>query len=138
MVFEIIEDPMALRIEFSSIMSNIDMAELATRKFLASLGLGAHSFSTCLVMREALANAVKHGNRSDEKKKVFYGISFDGESIVLDISDEGEGFKWKDVLSMDVPEPDKESGRGLFIIKRYFNSWDFNDSGNRIILTKKI
>lgn len=138
MVFEITEDPMELRIEFSSVMSNIDMVELATRKYLTRMGLGAHVFAVCLVMREALTNAVKHGNGSDEKKLVDYAISFQNDSIIIQIEDQGDGFVWRDALATDIPGPDKESGRGFSIIKRYFSSWKFNDRGNRIILTKII
>jgi len=138
MVFEMTEEPLGIRIEFSSIMSNIDMVDAATREFLSRMDLGSHAFVICLVMREALTNAVRHGNRSDDSKLVVYHIYLDNGSIVLDIIDQGDGFIWKDLISMDAPEPDQESGRGLAIMKNYFSSWFFNEKGNQIILTKKI
>lgn len=61
MVFEMTEEPLGIRIEFSSIMSNIDMVDAATREFLSRMDLGSHAFVICLVMREALTNAVRHG-----------------------------------------------------------------------------
>jgi serine/threonine-protein kinase RsbW len=138
MVFEISEEPSGLRIVFSSVMSNIDMADTAVRKFLAVRGLDSHSFSVCLVMREALTNAVRHGNRMDIEKMVICRIYIEDDSIVLDISDEGEGFSWKDLISADSPDHLMESGRGLAIIKFYFSSWTFNEKGNHLILRKKI
>ncbi|WP_035276264.1 ATP-binding protein [Desulforegula conservatrix] len=138
MVFEMTKEPYGLRIEFSSIMSNIDVVDAATREFLARMSLGSHAFAICLVMREALTNAVRHGNRSDDTKLVAYHIYLDDDSIVLDIIDQGEGFVWKELMEMDAPEPDQESGRGLAIMKSYFSSCFFNEKGNRIILTKKI
>ena len=138
MVFEMTEEPLGLRIEFSSIMSNIDVVDAATREFLARMNLSSHAFAICLVMREALTNAVRHGNRFDDTKLVIYHIYLNDESIVLDIIDQGNGFVWKDFVKMETPEPDQESGRGLAIMKNYFSSWLFNEKGNQIILTKKI
>lgn len=138
MVFEMTKEPSGLKIEFSSIMSNIDVVDAATREFLASKNLASHAFAICLVMREALTNAVRHGNRSDDSKLVIYHIYLENESIVLDIIDQGDGFVWKELISMEAPEPDQESGRGLAIMKNYFSSWFFNEKGNQIILTKKI
>lgn len=138
MVFEMTEDPLGLRIEFSSLMANIDVVDAATKKFLSRLDLGSHAFSICLVMREALTNAVKHGNRYDDSKSVIYHIYVKDGSIVLDILDQGEGFLWKNLMDLEMPEPPLESGRGIAIMKNYFDSCVFNEKGNRLVLKKKI
>ncbi len=138
MIFELSEEPSSLDMKFSSVMSNIDMADSAVRKFLAARGLVSHSFAVCLVIREALTNAVRHGNRMDMDKLVDCRIYIEKDFIVLDITDQGEGFSWKELISSESSDPLKESGRGLAIIKLYFSAWSFNEKGNRLILRKKI
>ncbi len=121
--------------QFPSAIENINRAEEETRQFLQHAGLSEEFFPVCLVMREALLNAIKHGNRHDPDKTVTYSLRLDDEILTLEIEDEGEGFDWQ---SMDhtVPNADLEHGRGLFIMKRYFSDFTFNQKGNKLTLTK--
>jgi serine/threonine-protein kinase RsbW len=55
----------------------------------------------------------------------------------LVIEDEGEGFDWKKFKTQSLGE-DEDHGRGLIIMKTYFNKVSYNDRGNILYLGKKI
>jgi len=45
-----------------------------------------------LVVSEAVTNAIMHGNKEDESKKVFITAQSDSEELTFIVKDEGEGF----------------------------------------------
>lgn len=86
---------------------------------------------------EALVNAIVHGNKEDEYKKVFTKIEYSEVIISIRIKDEGNGF---DVNSLPDPTTNenilKESGRGIFIIKSLVDEFACNSTstGTEFIL----
>ena len=80
---------------------------------------------------EALINAIVHGNKEDENKKVFTKIEYSEVIIQIRIKDEGKGF---DVTGLQDPTTDenilKENGRGIFIIKSLVDEFICNSSTN--------
>lgn len=126
-----------IQITMDSRMENIDMAASITKDFLLKRNLGDQSFSTCLVLREALTNAVRHANKYDLSKKIFYKISLKKDSIGLIIEDQGSGFDWKNAVDKEHPKT-ADHGRGFKIMKTYFNEVEFNEKGTIISLKKKL
>ena len=124
-----------LVMRFPSELEHINQAETETRRFLERAGLPDDIFPVCLVMREAMLNAVKHGNRYDPRKKVSYSLQLQDDILTMEIEDEGEGFEWQS-HTPDRPAAESEHGRGLFIMRRYFSDFTFNQRGNKITLTK--
>ena len=97
------------------------------------------AFAVRLAMDEALANAVKHGNKLDASKtaRVSWRVA-DGvfEAVVRD---EGSGFDPQDVPDPTLPENlDKTSGRGVMLMKHYMDHVSFNDAGNQVTLRKRV
>lgn len=89
-----------------------------------------------LILREGLANAVKHGNKLDGSKKVHLKVSTDASAITFRIQDEGEGFNPNTLDSpLDTENLSKPSGRGIFLIRQFADSVEFNDAGNAITIT---
>lgn len=90
-----------------------------------------------ITLTELLVNAISHGNNKDITKKVVVGHTVDHEKTVVSIMDEGEGF-----LPASIPDPTlpenliKPCGRGLFIVKHYVDSIEYNKKGNRVAVTK--
>ncbi|MEO8208944.1 MAG: ATP-binding protein [bacterium] len=87
---------------------------------------------------EALINAIVHGNKEDENKKVYTSINYNEVILTVRIKDEGKGFN-PDAL----PDPTsnenilKESGRGIFIIKSLVDDFhcESSDNGTEFVLT---
>src|SRR5450756_116256 len=77
----------------SSRFENIELA-------LAALAIVCHERGVSeevehwigMAVREAVANAIKHGNKLDVSKKVYARFDLRGPELEITISDEGEGF----------------------------------------------
>ncbi|NLW31695.1 MAG: SpoIIE family protein phosphatase [Fibrobacter sp.] len=82
---------------------------------------------------EMITNAIIHGNRNDLSKivKIFYKVSPEAASI--SVIDEGDGFDYTKLPDPLLPENRiKDHGRGIFIVRHYFDEIEFNEKGNRI------
>jgi len=94
-------------------------------------------FNIKLCLQEAVVNAVKHGNRLNEKLKVEVVISLEDDHLNLEVTDQGPGF-----VPKKVPNPTKSrniaklSGRGIFLIKKIMNRVRFVNGGRTIRMTK--
>jgi serine/threonine-protein kinase RsbW len=95
-----------------------------------------------LAVREAVANAIKHGNREDPDKQVEVDLMVDAGELVVRVRDQGPGFN-PDLVS-DPLAPEnllRPGGRGIFYIRRLMDGveYRFGDSqGTEIILRKRI
>jgi serine/threonine-protein kinase RsbW len=95
-----------------------------------------------LAVREAVANAIKHGNREDPDKQVEVDLMVDAGELVVRVRDQGPGFD-PDLVS-DPLAPEnllRPGGRGIFYIRRLMDGveYRFGDSqGTEIILRKRI
>jgi len=125
-----------LTIKFPSRVEVINHVEDETRGFLERMGLSHEAFAVCLVMREGLTNAVKHGNRCDPAKNVTYTVKCSDNTLVIEIEDEGEGFDWRAIPEPEGDNINSDHGRGIIIMKRYMNEHRYNDKGNKLILIK--
>ncbi|HZH35176.1 MAG TPA: ATP-binding protein [Pyrinomonadaceae bacterium] len=99
-------------------------------------------FGIDLAVREAMANAIKHGNRFDETKQVTLSFETTSEGFEIVIKDEGTGFDFENLPDPTDPENLlKESGRGAFLIRNFMDEvvWQKAPAGGTIIrMTKRI
>jgi len=92
---------------------------------------------TCL--SEAANNAIVHGNKLDENKKVIVNADIEGRRIVWTVTDEGDGFDYNVLPDPTAPENlENLTGRGVFIIKHLADQCIFNQKGNEVELHFKI
>jgi serine/threonine-protein kinase RsbW len=91
-----------------------------------------------VALDEAFVNAVKHGNKFDEKKMIRITAEVSKEEARFTIEDEGEGF---DVSTIPDPlDPEnlfKPSGRGVLFIYNIMDEVQYNDRGNRLTMVKR-
>ncbi|MHC4712151.1 MAG: ATP-binding protein [Planctomycetota bacterium] len=95
-------------------------------------------FAVRLALDEALANAIKHGNRYDAKKIVTVKFRVTGSGATITVSDEGRGFDYNH--QPDPTSPDRlelPTGRGLLLMRSYMDSVGFNEKGNEVTMVKK-
>lgn len=86
-----------------------------------------------LCISEVVINAVKHGNKGDCNKTVSIVVECSEERIIIQIEDEGDGFDVTKVKDPTLKENvNKESGRGIFIIKNLSEKMEYNDKGNQV------
>lgn len=92
-----------------------------------------------LAVREALANAIRHGCAGDRSKHVQCTVTFESpQEVVIVIRDPGPGFD-----ANTVPDPMaaenmfKSSGRGVYLINQLMDEVGFRDGGREVHMRKK-
>jgi hypothetical protein len=93
-------------------------------------------FGVRKAVKEALANALKHGNGGSPQKCICVDYEVDETDFRVSITDEGPGFK-PEIAALACPQPhDQPAGRGLSLIQHYMTEVHFNEAGNRVELSK--
>ena len=94
-------------------------------------------FDVKLACEEAMVNAIKYGNKSQNNKVVSVTCDIKKDAVVISVEDQGEGFNYKD-LSDPTQDGDllKARGRGLFLIHNIMDKVEFNVQGNKVTMTK--
>ena len=93
-----------------------------------------------MAVREAVANAIKHGNKLDSSKKVYASLDASGDELTIVVGDEGEGFEPEKVADPLSPENTlKTSGRGIFYIRSFMDDLSFKrgEGGGTILTMRK-
>jgi serine/threonine-protein kinase RsbW len=92
-----------------------------------------------MALREALANAIIHGNREDPHKRVYVTCRCtpDGE-VSITVQDEGQGFDTSAVPDPTAPENRLlTAGRGIYLMKRLMDEVRFEQGGAAVYMCKK-
>lgn len=126
-----------LTVRFSASFERIDSVCNEVKLFMASENLHDMVFGVSLGIREALTNAVQHGSVMDSHREVIFAMSITDEQIHVTVTDSGAGFDWRASEETDVPAT-ATCGRGISILKTYFDRVRYNENGNQIELVTKI
>jgi serine/threonine-protein kinase RsbW len=132
-----------IRMSLSSRFENIEMAQHLCGKLLKGWDLSEETTHWILMaLREALANAIKHGNAQDLAKRVHLEMDVTGHTLLIRIQDEGAGFEPEKVIDPLAPENRlKTSGRGIFYMRTFMDEVRFrrvDGGGMEIVLTKDL
>ncbi|MFA5146230.1 MAG: ATP-binding protein [Candidatus Omnitrophota bacterium] len=125
-------------LKLPSSLEYIRKASSKVLKALSSLDVdGDTLFDIRLCVEEAVRNAIVHGNRSDKSRFVRVAYWIKDDKLSVEVEDEGGGFIHGDVAD---PTADdnimKNSGRGVFLIKKLMDLVEYNDTGNKIKMVK--
>jgi serine/threonine-protein kinase RsbW len=108
-----------------STLDSVDAAESLVLELAQQSGFEEEDLHKIgMAVREAMVNAVVHGNRYNLKKKVHFSLRFEGGKMQIVIADEGDGFE-----PAELPDPLAEenllrqSGRGLLLIKAFVDEF---------------
>lgn len=131
-----------VQLSLASSYESIELAQYVCDYILRHRTLPAdtvHALS--MTLREAVANAIKHGNRGDASKRVFVTMELTDDSFRMSIEDQGKGFDLSLISDPLAPENRlKTSGRGIFYMKNFMDDvrYDFTPGGTRVVLVKNI
>jgi serine/threonine-protein kinase RsbW len=91
-----------------------------------------------LALREALNNAVVHGNRLDAHKLVHVRCRCKiGKGISLIVSDQGQGFDPRTIPDpLTVENLEADHGRGIHIMKLVMDEVSFDERGTEVRMRK--
>ena len=113
--------------------------------FFTSLGVVCDldedaSVAVATAVIEAATNAVQHGNRFDETKRIDIAVKVLPDALQISVRDMGPGF---DASILDRGLPDNlfaERGRGIALMRALMDdvAFDSSSSGTTVRLTKQI
>jgi serine/threonine-protein kinase RsbW len=85
---------------------------------------------------EAANNAIVHGNKNQEDKRVEILLTKDNSKLVLRVQDQGNGFDYKSIPDPTAPENlEKINGRGVFLMQKLSDQIEFFENGSVVQLT---
>ena len=127
----------------SSRFENIEMVQHLCSKLLEGREVPEETRHWILMaVREAVANAIKHGNQLDLTKNVHVEMDVVADTLAICIRDEGVGFDPAAVGDPLAPENRlKTSGRGIFYMRTFMDEVRFGrpkEGGMEIVLTKNL
>jgi len=130
-----------VHVEVESRLENVELVQIAIESSLAELQLGeddAHQIG--IAIREAVANAMKHGNRGDASKLVQVELGVDNGDLLIRVHDQGVGFDENGVPNPLEPENLlRRNGRGILLMKQYMDQIEYTfqpDSGTVLEMRK--
>jgi serine/threonine-protein kinase RsbW len=129
-----------LQITFSSTFDFMDTShELVERVLQLAKFSEDDIYWLTIAAREAIANAIKHGNKLDSSKKVYVDLSMVDDYFVMKVSDEGEGFDIKSIPDPRNPENLlKNQGRGIYYMQTFMDDVLFeSEPGKGTTVTMK-
>lgn len=134
-------DEKETKFTISSRIEAIDEAVVKAVQFAGEAGFAEDQiFGIDMAVREAVANAVKHGNKLDETKQVEITLIDLANGIEILIRDFGEGFDVEEVPDPTNPENLlKASGRGILFMHNFVDhvEWESAAGGGTIVKMRK-
>ncbi|HEY1490068.1 MAG TPA: SpoIIE family protein phosphatase, partial [Verrucomicrobiae bacterium] len=113
--------PAALRFALACDLSHVRQASQTVHQFLAEQGCGEEILTACdLALVEACNNAIKYAPESARARPVIVEAICASSQLEIRVTDHTPGFAWPEKI--ELPPPESESGRGLFLIQSLMNS----------------
>jgi len=118
-------------------IETVATAAAAVAEFLSRSGITEDAaFGIDMAVREAVTNAVLHGNRQDENKTVDVTLKSSPDAVEISVHDQGAGFNPE-----NVPDPTAEenilkaSGRGIFFMRNFMDevNWLIRPGGGTTV-----
>ena len=117
-------------------------AAAAVTDFIRTCGASEElAFGIEMALREAVTNAMVHGNHEDESKSVEVIFNCHDNELEIEVRDQGEGFD-----PANVPDPTKAenllktSGRGIFLMRTFMDEIEWlnrPEGGTTVRMTKR-
>lgn len=130
-----------MKISIPSKIESIDEVVVKSVEFAKEVGFAEDAiFGIDMAVREAVANAVKHGNKLDETKKVDVTLNNLTEGLEIIVRDFGEGFHVDQVPDPTNPENLlKDSGRGILFMQNFVDTveWHNHPEGGMLVKMRK-
>jgi len=127
----------------TSRFENIEVAERALLDLCRRAGWPSdEDYWLVTALREAVANAVRHGNRQDPKRLVRLEYTVHDATVRIRVEDEGTGFDPDAVPNPTDPENLlRPNGRGIFYMRQFMSSVEFHSTpsgGTAVLMERKL
>jgi serine/threonine-protein kinase RsbW len=110
----------------------VELAEIVASNLAQMVGFDEETMMWIgMAVREAVINAIRHGNKHDKNKRVEIRFSINAESLRVRVADEGDGFDPSTVPNpLDPENLLKPSGRGIFYMRTFMDEVEFSSRPN--------
>ena len=130
-----------LEIDFwmaSEVRAISPLVDRLVRRIERSQCVPGEEFEIELALREALDNAVVHGNQEDPETKVHIRCRCQpSNEISIVVTDQGKGFDFEKIVGNGITsDPASEHGRGIQLMKAYMDDVHFERGGSEVHMRK--
>ena len=128
-----------IRLAIGSRFENIDLVQVVLEDSMRHLDLEEDTRHWIgIAVREAVANAIKHGNRQAPEKEVEIEVALAPAEVVIRVRDQGEGFDLEEVRDpLDPSNLLRPDGRGIFYMRSFMDEVDYSFSGGTVVTLRK-
>jgi serine/threonine-protein kinase RsbW len=136
-------DARTVRLDIASRIEMLDMVQAVLTHLCGVLGFNEEAVHYMSVaIRESVVNAIKHGNKLDESKRVIVEFVIHAGALEIRVQDQGAGFD-----PAAVPDPVAEEnllkayGRGIFFMRSFMDDVAYTfpeQGGTKVTMTKKV
>lgn len=132
-----------LRLSIGSDLEQVDLVGVVVQSTLDQIAMDPDQQHWMVMsVREAVINAIKHGNREEPGKRVLMALDLEGEDLVVRVQDEGRGFDPDSLPDPTAPENLlRPSGRGIFMMRQFADSIEYSfpsERGTVVTMRKRI
>lgn len=110
-------------------------------RFITSCGIADRAATGIeLAVREAVANAVTHGNHEDPDKRVYVACHcYQNGEVLITVRDEGEGFDLNKIPDPTSPQRRfLDHGRGIYLMHQFMDEVHYERGGTVVRMRKKL
>jgi len=124
----------------SAIQAISPLVDRLMRLIEGSQCVPGEEFGVELALREALANAVVHGNNEHPRAKIHIRCRcWPGKEISIVVTDQGKGFDFGMTGGNGlISDPLSERGRGIHLMKAYMDDVHFERGGSEVHMRKRL
>ncbi len=127
----------------SSALDNLDLIQALTDCITGYMCFDEDSAHWIgMSVREAVTNAIQHGNRWDINKRVYICFAAAPDRLSITVRDQGNGFRADAIPSpLNSDNLLKPSGRGIFYIRTFMDEVEFrapSQGGTEVFMAKKL
>lgn len=110
-------------LDIASRFEMLDVVQTVLNQCCAILGFEEEAVHYMAVaVRESVVNAIKHGNKQDESKRVHVQFTIHDRALEIQVRDEGKGFDPAAVGDPLAPENLLRAyGRGIFFMRQFMD-----------------
>ena len=132
-----------IEVTIGSALEYLDLVQTVTDCITSFMGFDedtAHWIG--MSVRETVTNAIQHGNKLDQNKKVDIYYEVAPDHLEISVKDQGNGFQVENLPNpLDPENLLKPSGRGIFYIRSFMDEVEFrslSQGGTEVYMVKRI
>ncbi len=136
-----------VRLQIRSMFEMLDFVQVVSDELGHLFGLEEEAVHWVgVAVRESVINAIKHGNREDDRKLVTIEFALDAPEhpteLIVRVLDQGQGFEPQTIADPLAPENLlKSSGRGIFFMRSFMDDVQLRrapEGGMEVRMVKKL